>query len=281
MDGFIADFEPWLRATAFLSVFGAVALWEWLLPRRSAALGRGARWPTNLGLVIVDTILLRLLFPAAAVGTALVAEERGLGLLRLLEWSGPGAAMLAVLALDLAVYLQHVMFHALPALWRLHMVHHADSEFDLSTALRFHPFEILISMLWKIVVILALGPPAAAVVLFEILLNATALFNHANARLPVALDRVLRLVLVTPDMHRVHHSVILQETNSNFGFNLPWWDRLFGTYRAQPSLGHDEMEIGLESLRETPFIGLGKLLTLPFRADPGGYTIGSGEKPKS
>jgi sterol desaturase/sphingolipid hydroxylase (fatty acid hydroxylase superfamily) len=281
MNGTVADHELWLRTAAFAAVFAAVALWEMLRPRRPRQLGRSTRWLTNLGLLALDTLVLRLVFPAAAVGAAVLAEEAQLGILRWLAWPVPISLLLSLLALDLAVYLQHAVFHAIPLFWRLHLVHHADPEFDVSTGLRFHPAEILISMLWKIAIVLSLGPPAAAVVAFEVLLNATSLFNHANARLPLALDRVLRLFLVTPDMHRVHHSVLPHEANSNFGFNLPWWDRLLGTYRAQPSAGHDAMRIGLEQLRERPFLGLGALLALPFRADPGRYPMGSRDQPDS
>jgi sterol desaturase/sphingolipid hydroxylase (fatty acid hydroxylase superfamily) len=265
--------EPVLRLAAFLGVLGAMALWERALPRRRLRCGRRRRWPVNLGLSACGTLLVRLLFPAAAVGTAALAAEQGWGLLRQLGWPRPLVFAVSVLALDLAVYLQHVVLHAIPALWRLHLVHHADLDFDTTTGLRFHPVEILISMFWKVGVVLVLGAPPGAVLAFEVLLNATSMFNHGNARLPLPLDRVLRWIIVTPDMHRVHHSVHRRETNSNFGFNLSCWDRLLGTYRAQPADGHEGMTIGLEQLQQAPPPGLWALLALPLRTTPGRYPI--------
>jgi sterol desaturase/sphingolipid hydroxylase (fatty acid hydroxylase superfamily) len=221
----------------------------------------------------VDTVLLRLAFPLLAVGLAALAARQGWGLLNrgtLPAWLAFG---LAVLALDLTIYLQHVMFHAVPALWRLHRMHHTDLDFDVTTGLRFHPIEIALSMGIKLAAVTVLGPPPAAVLVFEVLLNGTALFNHGNIRLPLALDRVLRLLLVTPDMHRVHHSIFPSETNSNFGFNLPWWDRLCGTYRAQPRDGHDAMTIGIDQFREPRELWLHRLLVQPFRGSASGYAI--------
>jgi len=266
-------FEPLLRAAAFLVVFAGMALWERAAPRRPLRWGRRARWLPNLGIAALDTLAVRLAFPAAAVGAAGLASERGWGLLQQMHWPAALVFVASLLALDLAVYLQHVVLHAVPALWRLHLVHHADLDFDVTTGLRFHPLEILLSMLWKIAVVLVLGAPASAVLAFEVLLNATSMFNHGNARIPPALDRVLRWLVVTPDMHRVHHSVLRREANSNFGFNLPWWDRLLGTYRAQPGAGHDAMTIGIEQLQGIPPSGLGGLLALPFRVAPGRYPI--------
>jgi sterol desaturase/sphingolipid hydroxylase (fatty acid hydroxylase superfamily) len=184
---------------------------------------------------------------------------------------------LAVMALDLAIYLQHVLFHAVPALWRLHRMHHADLEIDVTTGARFHPIEILLSMGIKLGVIAALGTPAVAVLLFEVLLNATSMFNHSNVAMPAWLDRVLRWIVVTPDMHRVHHSIVVRETNSNFGFNLPWWDRLFGTYRDQPAAGHDGMTIGIEQFRDPVEQRLDRMLTQPFRDDDTAYALGRRE----
>lgn len=214
--------EPAFRLTVFLGVLAAMALAEVAAPRRRREIPRLLRWTNNFGLVLIDTALVRLVFPLAAVGLALTLESRGVGLLN--EWQVPSwvAVFIGIVALDLAIYVQHVLFHAVPALWRLHRVHHADLEFDVTTGLRFHPLEILLSMAIKLGVVAALGPPAIAVLLFEILLNATSLFNHANLRLPRRVDAVLRLLVVTPDMHRVHHSIHPEETNSNFGFNLPW-----------------------------------------------------------
>jgi len=264
-DGLL-QLEPTLRLASFLAVLCAMALWEWAAPRRRPAPAQRSRRVVNLGLAALATALVRVLFPAAAVGGALLADERGWGILRALDAPLALSVPLSVGLLDLAVYIQHVTFHASPVLWRLHLVHHADPDFDVTTGVRFHPVEIVLSMLWKIAVVVALGAPAAGVLLFEVLLNATSLFNHGNARLPLALDRVLRWGVVTPDMHRVHHSVLRRETDSNFGFNLPWWDRLFGTYRAQPEAGHTAMNIGAPGLAPTPR-GLVALLALPFRGE--------------
>jgi sterol desaturase/sphingolipid hydroxylase (fatty acid hydroxylase superfamily) len=269
--------EPLIRLVAFAGVFVAMAAWEILAPRREQKLARGARWPSNIGVVVLDTVLVRIVFPTTAVGLALIAEARGWGLLHALElplWAG---APLAVIALDLAIYLQHVLFHAVPALWRLHRMHHADQEIDVTTGARFHPIEILLSMGIKLGVVAALGAPAVAVLLFEVLLNATSMFNHSNVRMPARLDRVLRWVVVTPDMHRVHHSIVARETNSNFGFNLPWWDRLFGTYRDQPAAGHVGMTIGIEQFRDPKEQRLDRMLTQPFRADDRTCALGRRE----
>jgi sterol desaturase/sphingolipid hydroxylase (fatty acid hydroxylase superfamily) len=235
---------------------------------------RARRWPHNLGLVVLNTALLRLLFPAASVGVALFVEQHDWGLLNYLNLPGTTALVVAVVALDFIIYLQHVLFHAVPALWRLHRVHHADLDFDVTTGVRFHPIEIVLSMLIKFAGIVVLGPSVAAVVLFEVLLNATSLFNHANLRLPAVVDGTLRWLLVTPDMHRVHHSVADNETNSNFGFNLPWWDRLLGTYRGQPRGGHQGMTIGMLDLRDPAQTNrLDAMLMLPFVGKIAGYAI--------
>lgn len=257
--------EPPLRLAAFAVVFVLMALWERRAPRRPLAIGRRRRWPGNLGIAVLDTLLLRLLLPTAAFGTALLGEARAWGLLPALGVSGWPAVVTAVVVLDLAIYLQHVLFHALPLLWRLHRMHHADLDVDVTTGNRFHPIEILLSMLWKIAVVVALGAPAAAVLLFEVLLNATALFGHGNVRLAGSLDRALRWLLVTPDMHRVHHSAVPAETGSNFGFNLSCWDRLLGTYRTAPAAGHERMTIGLEAFRDPGELRLDRMLSQPFR----------------
>lgn len=269
----IADHEPLIRLGAFFSIFAAVAAWEVLAPRRSLIATRRARWPNNLGIVLLNTLIVRAIFPAGAVGIALAAEAKGWGLLNAFAAPLWFKIALAFLLLDLAIYLQHVLFHAVPALWRLHRMHHADLGFDVTTGARFHPIEIVLSMSIKAVVIAALGAPAIAVLAFEIALGATALFNHANARLPAGLDRGLRFLVVTPDMHRVHHSAVPSETNSNFGFNLPWWDRLFGTYRAEPAAGHAAMTIGLAAFRDARELRLDRMLTQPFRGEAGEYTI--------
>lgn len=265
--------EPILRLSAFLAVLVAMAVWELAAPRRRQEIPRVLRWTNNLAVVVIDTIILRLTFPIVAVGLALTAEERGWGLFNAIEAPGWLAILVSIAALDLAIYLQHVMFHAVPALWRLHRMHHADLEFDVTTGLRFHPVEILLSMGIKLAVVAALGPPAVAVLIFEVLLNATAMFNHSNIRLPEPVDRALRLIVVTPDMHRVHHSIRPQETNSNFGFNLPWWDRLLGTYRAQPEAGHEAMTIGIEQFRTRRDLWLDRMLIQPVRGPASGYPI--------
>ena len=266
--------EPLIRLCVFAGIFAAMAAWEVLAPRRGQELARGTRWPGNIGIVVLDTVLVRLVLPTTAVGLALVAEARGWGLMHALGLPLWASIPLAIVALDLAIYLQHVLFHAVPALWRLHRVHHADLEIDVTTGARFHPIEILLSMGIKLGVVAALGTPAVAVLIFEILLNATSMFNHSNVRMPLRLDRGLRWIVVTPDMHRVHHSIAARETNSNFGFNLPWWDRLFGTYRGQPAAGHEGMTIGIEQFRDPAEQRLDHMLTQPFRDDDRSYPLG-------
>ncbi len=267
-------YEPAIRLSAFAVVFAAMVVWELGAPRRSLGFGRLQRWPGNLGIVILNTVILRFVFPVAAVGVALRAEAQGWGLFQALEVPGWLAIVGSIVLLDLAIYLQHVLFHAVPALWRLHRMHHADLDFDVTTGGRFHPIEILLSMVIKLGVVAALGLPAAAVLGFEVLLNATSLFNHGNVRLPSRLDRMLRWIVVTPDMHRVHHSIVPRETNSNFGFNLPWWDRLFATYRAQPAAGHDGMTIGITQFRNSVELRLDRMLLQPFRDDDRDYPLG-------
>ncbi|HEY9019938.1 MAG TPA: sterol desaturase family protein [Paracoccaceae bacterium] len=265
--------EPTIRLAAFLSVLVAMALWEVAAPRRRREIPRVIRWTNNLALLVLDTAILRLTFPIIAVGLAVMAEDRGWGLFNNIDVPFWLAIVVSMLLLDLAIYLQHVMFHAIPGLWRLHRMHHADLDFDATTGLRFHPVEILISMGIKLAVVAALGPPAVAVLLFEVILNATALFNHANIDLPRPVDRVLRLIVVTPDMHRVHHSVDPRETNSNYGFNLPWWDRLLGTYIAQPAKGHEGMEIGIEQFRTPRDLWLDRMLIQPVRGPASGHAL--------
>ncbi len=265
--------EPLIRIALFLGILLVMALWEVAAPRRRREIPRLIRWSNNIGMVVIDTLLVRLAFPVVAVGLAVVAGERGWGLLNVFDVPFWIAFVVSVLALDLAIYLQHVMFHAVPALWRLHRMHHADLEFDVSTGLRFHPIEILLSMGIKLAVVAVLGPPAVAVLVFEVLLNATSMFNHSNIGIPPAVDRILRLVVVTPDMHRVHHSIHPSETNSNFGFNLPWWDRLLGTYRPQPRDGHEGMTIGIEQFRTRRDLWLDRMLLQPLRGPASGYPI--------
>lgn len=257
--------EPAIRLGAFFGAFAVMALWEALAPRRVRMLPRRARWPHNLALVALNSVIVRLAFPAAAVGFAALAAESRWGLLNAFEVPMWGAILGSIVVLDLAIYLQHVMFHAVPVLWRLHRVHHADPDFDVTTGARFHPIEILLSMLIKLAVIAVLGAPPLAVLAFEIVLNAMAMFNHANVRLPARIGRVLRRIVVTPDMHRIHHSMELAEANSNFGFNLPWWDRLFGTYRSTASLPQERMAIGVRGLTgQAGCVRLPGLLAIPF-----------------
>ena len=264
---------PEIRLSFFIGVFAVMALWEAWRPCRERVVSRWRRWPNNLGIVALNTVVVRVIFPTVPIGLALLAEAQGWGLLNVVPLPAWLAIITAVIVLDLAIYLQHVMVHAVPALWRLHRMHHADLDFDVTTGARFHPLEILLSMAIKLTLVAALGPPAIAVLIFEVLLNATSMFNHANLRLPGAIDRSLRWIVVTPDMHRVHHSIIPAETNSNFGFNLPWWDRLFGTYRAQPNAGHRDMTIGIKQFGDPREQRLDRMLTQPFRGDAGAYPL--------
>jgi len=265
--------EPTIRLAFFVGILVAMAAWEAILPRRRRLVSRLARWPSNLGIVVLNTAVLRLTVPVAAVGLAALGEQRDWGLLNNLSLPGWASIVVAVVFLDLVIYLQHVMFHAVPALWRLHRMHHADLDFDVTTGARFHPVEILLSMGLKLGVVAALGAPAVAVLIFEVVLNATSMFNHGNVGLPRTIDRTLRWIVVTPDMHRVHHSAIPDETNSNFGFNLPWWDRLFGTYRDEPAAGHDGMTIGLDSFRDPTQLRLDRMLVQPIIGPTGAYPI--------
>jgi sterol desaturase/sphingolipid hydroxylase (fatty acid hydroxylase superfamily) len=274
----VLRYEPVIRLGCFGGILLVMALWEALAPRRGHTVSRPVRWASNLGLTALNTLAVRFLVPLGAVGTALYAQERGWGVLNNVRLPDGLSVLLAVVALDLIIYLQHVMFHAVPLLWRLHLVHHADLDFDATTGVRFHTVEILLSMGLKMGAVVLLGAPAVAVVAFEVLLNATSVFSHGNVRLPAWLDRLLRWVVVTPEMHRVHHSALPQETNSNFGFNLPWWDFLFGTYRAQPVEGHEGMTVGLSHLRdERRADRLHWMLLLPFLGRTGDYPVNRDE----
>lgn len=264
MQDTVLQYEPWIRLIGFGLVFGAVTLAERRAPRRQAGTPTAPRWIANLGLVVLDSLMLRLLSAASAVGTAVAVEAQGWGVFNRLLWPPWCEGLAALVVLDFAIYLQHVLFHAVPLLWRFHRVHHSDRDFDVTTGVRFHPVEVLLSVMYKMAVVAVLGLPAVAVLAFEVILNATSLFNHGNVFLPTGLDRVLRWFLVTPDMHRVHHSPIRVETDSNFGFNLPWWDHLFGTYRPQPATGHDAMAIGLDNVRQPDRWPLLGLLAMPF-----------------
>lgn len=261
--------EPTVRLIAFAAIFVSMAAFELFSPRleRDELMGaiKAKRWFTNLSILVISSVALRVVFPLAAVGTALWAQENGYGLFTLLGTPAWIAGIIAFVILDFAVWLEHVASHKFHILWRIHRMHHCDPGFDVTTALRFHPLEILISMVWKALIILALGPPAIAVLVFEIVLNGTAMFNHSNVKLPLPVDRLLRLVLVTPDMHRVHHSSDHRETDTNYGFNFPFWDRIFRTYHAQPRLGHRDMDIGLKDYRGDAPTKLGWSLLLPFR----------------
>lgn len=268
---FLLTHEPTIRLAAFFGILAAMMVWELAAPRRRLELPRVIRWSNNLALVVVDAAILRLAFPVLAVGLAGLAEAKGWGLFNVLDLPLWVEVIAAVLILDLAIYLQHVLFHAVPGLWRLHRMHHADLDLDATTGLRFHPVEILLSMAIKLAVVGAIGAPPVAVLAFEVILNATSLFNHGNVRLPPAVDHVLRLVLVTPDMHRVHHSSNPRETNSNFGFSVPWWDRLLGTYVAQPAKGHEGMEIGIEQFRTERDLWLDRMLIQPVRGPAKGH----------
>ena len=274
MNSFLLSQEPLIRIGFFFGILILMAAWEVLAPRRQLQTSKPARWVSNLGIVFIDTLVLRLLPSYSAITISLMAENGGWGLLNnvsLVYWL---KVIIGVIVLDLAIYLQHAMFHGLPILWRLHRVHHSDLDFDVTTGVRFHPIEILFSMGIKMTVVFLAGISPLGVLIFEVLLNATSLFNHGNVRLGPSIDRVLRLFVVTPEMHRVHHSVIIRETNSNFGFNLPWWDRLFGTYKAQPAAGHLEMTIGLSQFRDPKQLNLLRLLLLPFIGKTGKYPMG-------
>lgn len=273
MTDFILINEASIRLVFFIFIFAVVAFYETRLPRRQLTVSKTSRWIINIGIVVINSIAPRFFFSAGAVGVAYWVDQHGWGIMNILRLPYFVSVIASVFILDFIIYLQHVMFHAAPAFWRLHMIHHADLDFDVTTGVRFHPIEILLSMVIKSAAILALGPPVLGVILFEVLLNGTAMFNHSNIKLPESKDKILRLFVVTPDMHRVHHSVFPNETNSNFGFNLPWWDWLLGTYRSQPRLGHEGMTIGLNQFREPTRLTLPWILVLPFIGNPGTYAI--------
>jgi len=254
-----------VRVGCYAVVFATMALWEWSTPRRHLTVGRRPRWPGNLGILAIDIIAVRLLVPTALVGVALIVAAHGWGLFRLLALPAWAAISLGVIALDLVIYTQHVVFHHVPLLWRIHRMHHADLDIDVTTGVRFHPLEILLSLAIKVTAVVALGVPALAVLIFEVLLNATSMFNHSNVALPPRLEPIARWIVVTPQMHLVHHSIERAETDSNFGFNLPWWDRLFGTYLAKPAAGEARITIGLPVFRDVAELRIVRLLTQPFR----------------
>lgn len=271
---FLLANEKAIRMTFFFGMLVLIGLWELAAPKRALTISKSVRWINNLALVFFNSLLLRILFPAAAVGVAAFAHEQGWGLFNYYELPFWFAVLASVIIMDFVIYIQHVMVHAIPVLWRLHRLHHADLDYDVTTGARFHPIEIILSMLIKFATILLLGPSIVAVIIFEVMLNATAMFNHGNISLPKTLDKYLRLFLVTPDMHRVHHSIEDDEANSNFGFSLPWWDRLFGTYRDQPRAGHQAMTIGINKYRDPKQVSwLPGMLIFPFVGKMSGYVI--------
>ncbi|MEW6683688.1 MAG: sterol desaturase family protein [Nitrospirota bacterium] len=266
--------EPLIRLASFFGIFALMAVWELMAPRRPLTAARMKRWPTNLSIVLLNTLTAHLLFSTTAVGAAVLAAQNQWGVLNLVEWPAGLRVLAALVAMDFALYLQHVVFHAVPILWRLHMMHHADLDVDVTTGARFHPIEIVLSMVIKLAAIALIGAPPMAVLTFEVVLNATSMFNHSNVRMPRRLDRALRWIVVTPDMHRIHHSVLRDETNSNFGFSLPWWDRLLGTYRPDPAKSQVDMPLGLEQFRNPRELTLVGSLVLPFRGGTGAYPLG-------
>ena len=263
MNVFIINNEVILRLSFFLGIFLCMATWEMIAPRRILKQKRSLRWTNNIGLTVFNAFLLYLVFPTAAVGTALIADDRGWGLFQLTVLPLWLEGLATIVLLDLFIWMQHVLFHKIPFFWRFHRMHHTDLDIDVTTGARFHPVEILLSMGIKIGIVIIIGAPAWAVIIFEILLNGTSMFNHSDIYIPVEVDHKLRLLLVTPDMHRVHHSVIIRETDSNFGFNFPWWDRLFRTYKAQPERGHIDMAIGLANYRDPKWLTLPWMLVVP------------------
>lgn len=260
---FIAAHEPTIRLSVFVGLFAILAISEYLRPRRKLTAPKGSRWFTNAAIVVIDSVLVRLIFPAAAVGVALWAQSNGYGLFNTVQAPVWVAGLVCIVALDFAVWFSHLLSHKVPMFWRFHRMHHSDTDIDVTTAIRFHPVEIILSMLYKVAWVVALGAPAWSVILFEIILNGVAMFNHSNLKLPLWLDKVLRAIVVTPDMHRVHHSTIPHETDSNYGFNFPFWDKMFGTYIPQPKLGHDEMSIGLSQWQDERPTKLGWALSVP------------------
>ena len=273
MEQAILDNEITIRLLFFFGIFALIGLWEVFAPRRALTMSKAIRWGSNIGIVVLNSVVLRLAFPVVAVGFAAYVNQQGWGVLNQFELNPLLAIIIAVVVMDFTIWLQHVMVHAIPLFWRLHRMHHADLDYDLTTGARFHPLEIILSMGIKLALIMLLGPPVVAVLIFEVILNALAMFNHGNIRLPLGLDRVMRLLIVTPDMHRVHHSMQDDETNSNFGFNLSIWDRIFGTYKAQPDLGHEKMIIGLDRFREPRDNTLPRMLVQPFIGNADGYAI--------
>jgi len=278
MDQWLMQNETEVRLGFFIGVFVLVALWELMAPRRSLNYSKTVRWYSNLGVAFLNSAVLRLVFPLLATGLAVMAEQNGWGILNNVDLPYGLSFVIALVLMDLVIYLQHVLFHALPLLWRFHRMHHTDLDFDVTTGARFHPIEIILSMVIKMMVVVAIGPPVLAVLVFEVLLNLTSMFNHGNIHLPISLDRILRKFVVTPDMHRVHHSTLSTETNTNFGFNLPWWDHMFGTYCDQPEHGHEGMTIGITQFRHSKELHLHRLVIQPFLGSTREYPMGQRRK---
>ncbi|PIV20320.1 MAG: fatty acid hydroxylase [Deltaproteobacteria bacterium CG03_land_8_20_14_0_80_45_14] len=273
MDPLVKKNELLIRLGVFFGILVVMFLWELIAPRRPLTTSKITRWFSNLGLVLIESIVVRLVFPTALAGITLLVQQRGWGLFNQFELPYLLKIIFSVLILDFVIYLQHIMFHSVPLFWRLHMVHHTDMDIDVTTGVRFHPVEIILSLGIKMIVVILIGAPLAAALIFEIILNGTSMFNHGNVRYSQNIDSILRLLVVTPEMHRVHHSTIRWETNSNLGFNFPWWDRLFGTYRGQPAKGHLEMTIGLEPYKEPKKLTLPWLIVLPFIGKLGKYPM--------
>lgn len=271
---FITENENTIRLSFFLSTLLIMGLWEIIAPKRALTVSKAIRWSNNLGLVFFNSFMMRLILPVTAVGLATFTANQGWGILNYYTIPLTLSVIISVIAMDFIIYLQHVLVHAVPVLWRLHRVHHADLDYDVTTGARFHTLEIFLSMLIKFATIAVLGPPVVAVIIFEVILNAMAMFNHANIGLPKTLDKALRWFVVTPDMHRIHHSIEEDETNSNFGFSISWWDRLFGTYKDQPRYGHIKMKIGIQNftdVKQTNWIT--GMLAIPFVGNNSRYTI--------
>ncbi len=266
MTEFVLAHETSLRLSVFIGILCVMMAVEAIFPRKKRTLSRTHRWTSNLLLIAIDSLFVKLVFPIVAVGVAAMAAQKSWGILNVVNLPNWIEVTCAIIILDMMIYWQHVAFHHVPALWALHKVHHVDRDIDVTTGSRFHPIEIGLSLIYKMVIVIALGAPVIAVIIFEIILNGCAMFNHSNVRLPLGFDRVLRRFIVTPDMHRVHHSIIVRETNSNYGFNLSLWDRIFGSYTAQPSDGHDNMVIGLKEYQHTGPASLSWSLLLPFKS---------------
>ena len=268
--------ELLLRLIFFGGILSLMLLWEWRVPLRRNIIPRRVRWLNNFGLMVLNAALLRLTMPAILVATAALAAREGWGLLNMVTLPWFISCLLALILLDLSIYVQHVLFHMVPSLWRIHRVHHTDVHCDVTTSLRFHPFEMLLSNAIKLTIVLMIGAPIVAVISFEVLLNGTSMFNHANVNVSNRFDTVLRWLVVTPNMHRIHHSVSSQEYGCNFGFNLPWWDKLFGTYLVNPALGHLDMEVGTKQFRTRRDLWLDKLLIQPFLSERDNNNQGRG-----